>query len=65
MGTLYLPWYSIKSILPFATTNKEVLVDNLWKSMKEEQGKPSGYVEYVLDGGTLLHRVPWPRGSTV
>ena len=32
--------------------------------MKEEQGNPSGYVQYVLDGGALLHRVPWPRGST-
>ena len=32
--------------------------------MKEEQPNPSGDVQYVLDGGALLHRVPWPRGST-
>ena len=32
--------------------------------MKEEQRDPSGDVQYVLDGGALLHRVPWPRGST-
>ena len=32
--------------------------------MKEEQRNPSGDVQYVLDGGALLHRVPWPRGST-
>ena len=32
--------------------------------MKEEQQNPSGDVQYVLDGGSLLHRVPWPRGST-
>ena len=32
--------------------------------MKEEQGNPSGDVQYVLDGGALLHQVPWPRGST-
>ena len=44
--------------------NKAVLADYLWKSMKEEQRNPSGYVKYVLDGGALLHRVPWPRGST-
>ena len=44
--------------------NKAVLADYLWKSMKEEQRNPSGDVQYVLDGGALLHRVPWPRGST-
>ena len=32
--------------------------------MKEEKRYPSGDVQYVLDGGALLHRVPWPRGST-
>ena len=32
--------------------------------MKEEQRNPSGDVQYVLDDGALLHRVPWPRGST-
>ena len=32
--------------------------------MKEEQQEPSGDVQYVLDGGALLHRVPWPRGYT-
>ena len=32
--------------------------------MKEDQRNPSGDVQYVLDGAALLHRVPWPRGST-
>ena len=44
--------------------NKAVLADYLWKSMKEEQQNPSGDVQYVIDGGALLHRVPLPRGST-
>ena len=44
--------------------NKAALADYLWKSMKEEQRNPSGDVKYVLDGGAILHRVPWPRGST-
>ncbi len=30
--------------------------------MNEQQRKPSGDVQYVLDGGALLHRVPWPWG---
>ena len=25
--------------------------------------QPEGDVQYALDGGALLHRVPWPRGS--
>ena len=32
--------------------------------MKAEQREPSANVQYVLDGGALLHRIPWPRGST-
>ena len=44
--------------------NKAVLADYLWKSMKEEQRNPSGDVQYVIDGGALLHRVPRPRSST-
>ena len=44
--------------------NKAVLADYLWKSIKEEQRHPSGDVQYVIDGGALLHLVPWPRGST-
>ena len=44
--------------------NKAELADYLWKSMKEEQWNPRVDVKYVLDGGALLHRVPWPRGSS-
>ena len=44
--------------------NKAVLADYVWKSMKEEQRSPSRDVQYVFDGNGLLHRVPWPRGST-
>ena len=44
--------------------NKAVLADYLWKLTKEEQRNPNGDVQYVLDGGALLPRVQWPRGST-
>ena len=44
--------------------NRAILADYRSTSMKEEQRNPSGDVQYVLDGGALLHRVPWPRGST-
>ena len=44
--------------------NKAVLAYCIWKSMKEEQRNPSVDVQYGIDGGALLHRVPWPRGYT-
>ena len=51
------------STLPLQPT-KSVLADVLWKDVQEEQPKPNGEVQYVLDGGALLHRIPWPRRST-
>ena len=47
--------------------NKPALADAIWK---EGRGKDmavpprSEDKPYVLDGGSLLHRLPWPRGST-
>ena len=50
--------------------NKAVLADALWKLTEHHQGHsehhcvvPSVF-QYVLDGGALLHRLPWPQGST-
>ena len=40
--------------------NKPVLANALWKSIHESQQEPSENVQYVLDGGALLHRLPWP-----
>ena len=43
---------------------KPALADALWtKLTPEAKTQPKGNVQYVLDGGALLHRVPWPRGS--
>ena len=38
--------------------NKAVLAYYLWKLMEEEPRNPSGDVQYVIDGGALLNRVP-------
>ena len=43
--------------------NKPVLANALWKSIHESQQEPSEDVQYVLDGGALLHRLPWPQGA--
>ncbi|KAJ7387589.1 hypothetical protein OS493_000923 [Desmophyllum pertusum] len=43
---------------------KPALADALWAKLSPEaKTQPQGVVQYVLDGSTLLHRVPWPRGS--
>ena len=43
---------------------KPALADALWaKLTPEAKTQPKGNVQYVLDGGALLHQVSWPRGS--
>jgi hypothetical protein len=32
--------------------------------MPEEVGEPIGDRQYVLDGRSLLHRIPWTSGTT-
>lgn len=59
----YPPALFDASSLPLQA-NKAALADALWKAIEEEQRLPTGDVQYVLDGGALLHRLPWPRGST-
>ena len=44
--------------------NKAVLADVLWKSLSKEQQPVGDQVQHFFDGGALLHRIPWPRGST-
>lgn len=59
----YPPALFESSCLPLQP-KKSVLADTLWKALPEEQRKPSRDVQYVLDGGALLHRIPWPKGAT-
>lgn len=44
---------------------KSVLAGALWAKVSalSSATEPSGDVQYVLDGGALLHRIPWPHGS--
>ena len=43
---------------------KSQLADELWSGMPKGMSLPLGEVQYVLDGGALLHRVVWNRGLT-
>ena len=43
---------------------KQALAEALWAKLSPEaKTQPEGNVQYVLDGGALLHQIPWPRGS--
>lgn len=44
--------------------NKHTLAGFLWSAVNETASLPRENVKYILDGGSLLHRLPWPRGSS-
>ena len=43
---------------------KSTLADSIWTSAKQKSASLPESAQFVLDGGALLHRIPWPRGST-
>ena len=59
----YPPSIFASNYLPLMAS-KSTLADALWKIIKCTQRRPCGKVQYILDGGALLHCLPWPRGST-
>lgn len=47
----------------FLQPNKAALADELWKKVKTTETLPQN-PQFVLDGGSLLQRIPWRRGTT-
>ena len=45
------------------SSNKATLADALWSPELQALPVTTMKVQYVLDGGALLHRMPWTRGS--
>ena len=43
---------------------KSTLADAIWSTANQNATSVPDCVRYVLDGGALLHRIPWSRGST-
>ena len=43
---------------------KSTLADTIWSTVNQNAASVPDGVRYVLDGGALLHRIPWSRGST-
>ena len=53
------------SSLTLRQPQKPVLADALWAKLSSNATSgPEGHAQHALDGGALLHRIPWPRGST-
>ena len=40
------------------------LADDIWSLMPKDVVGPTGQSQYALDGGSLVHRIPWQRGAT-
>ena len=43
---------------------KSTLAESIWKRVQCQQTDIPKEVQYVLDGGDLLHKIPWVKGST-
>ena len=43
--------------------NKPALADAIWKAVDADAPYPSQPFQYVIDGGSLLQRLPWKRGA--
>ena len=48
------------SSLMLLNLQKPALADAIGAKLPSDEPVPKGEVQYVLDGGALLHRIPWP-----
>ena len=44
--------------------NKSALADAIWVLMPKDVIGPTGQSQYILAGGSLVHRIPWQWGTT-
>ena len=56
--------FECRDVVLMAT--KSVLADALWAKLPSDASGPSDDepLQYVLDDGALIHRIPWDRGVT-
>ena len=61
----YPPALFDESRLP-RVANKAQFADSIWQRVKSVQTQPPGadLVDFVIDGGALLQRLPWQQGAT-
>ena len=44
---------------------KSTLAVAIWKLNDKKDAEVTENVQYVLDGGALLHRIPWIQGTSI
>ena len=44
--------------------NTPALADAIWALIHRDVVGPTGQSQYILYGGSLVHRIPWKRGTT-
>ena len=55
---------AIRSQICYEACYKPALADAIWALMPKDVVGPTGQSQYVLDVGSLVHRIPWQRGIT-
>ena len=58
------PLALLESVGLLREPQKSTFADNIWKLVQCQQTEVADNVQYILDGGALLHRIPWQKGST-
>ena len=45
------------------SANKPALADDIWALIPRDVVGPTGQSQYILYGGSLVHRIPWQRST--
>ena len=53
-----------EAIYVMRPANKPALADAIWVLLPKDVVEPTGQSQYALDGGSLVNRIPWQRGTT-
>ena len=48
----------------FHEAQKATFAESIWINLKQKYPSAPENPRYVLDGGALLYRIPWTRGSS-
>ena len=55
---------AIRSQIWYEACYKPALADAIWALMPKDVVWPTGQSQYAVDGGSLVQRIPWQRGTT-
>ena len=58
------PLYLFETAELLHEAQKAAFADSIWINLKQKNPPGPENPRYVLDGGALLYRIPWTRGSS-